>query len=236
MAKSRTIAEARQPAGTIRFLLERGRRISSCRLRRFSRLGRLKRRYTWKCRYLFFGSLGCDPMRFSSRLPATALVWLVTAAMLIQPVVGLDCACGCHEPTNSCAEPVCDHGEDDSHTHGSCRAREQSGCELGQATRSERGCLDALVSFQRKIRQPSSPCNCPADCQCHALHEAPVTTVIRSSIQVKRDLVAAVLDVPACGGGDIDAIPCSGDLTAICRTKDVTSAQVICALYCRFTI
>ena len=236
MAKSRTIAEARQPAESIRFLLERGRRISSCRLRRFSRLGRLKRRYTWKCRFLFSGLLGCDPMRFSSRLPATALAWLVTAAMLLQPVVGLDCACGCHEPTNSCSEPDCDHGEVDSHAHESCHARELSGSELGQTTRSELGCLEILGSLQRKIRQPSSPCNCPADCQCRALHEAPVTTVIRSSIQVERNLVAAVHDVPACGGGDIDAIPCSGDRAAICRTMDVTSAQVICALYCRFTI
>lgn len=175
-------------------------------------------------------------MRFSSRLPATALAWLVTAAMLLQPVVGLDCACGCHEPTNSCAEPDCDHGEVDSHAHGSCRALEMSGSELGQATRSERGCFDALGNCQGKVRPPLSPCDCPADCQCRALHEAPVTTVIRSSIQVKRDLVAAVLDVPACGGGDIDAIPCSGDRTDICRTMDVTSAQVICALYCRFTI
>lgn len=191
---------------------------------------------TLKVSNLLPSPVGSGPMRYSPRLPATALVWLVTAAMLLQPVVGLDCACDCHETTRTCTVPECDHGQDDGHTHGSCHAQTMLGNEVAQAPRNVSSDPHAMVGCLGECKRPLSPCDCPADCHCRALHEAPITTVIRCSIRVNRDLVVAVHDLPANRGCNFVANPGSRDHSSVWRTINAPYAQATCALFCRFTI
>lgn len=175
-------------------------------------------------------------MRTLSRLPANALVWLLAAALLVQPVAALDCRCTCRELSTTCGDFGCDHqpstaanddAADHHGKHGHCANLEKcsdSSCqEIG---------FDSEVDGHRAFR----PCRCPRECDCRSRHDSQIGSVADVSVRVERDGAAARYDVPTLYGAGPELSGRSVQRGVVRRSIIDPTALESCARYCRFTI